>query len=166
MRFALLKVTLLVLAGSTWVFWSFVFSTRPETAAEDALESLVRLPASLPQQIPGMSTLPSTRANDPIEMDVVRIPCWEKSSSPQIDTSARWIRLTGRRCQGEAAAPLADSVSVRNLTNGYVATVFPMQNRNMTTDFIPLQSGHNEILIHFDQGEGASVESQVSFVRE
>lgn len=165
MRYALLKVSLVALGISSWVFWSFVFATRPETAVgtnADALESLVRLPASLPAQLPELVAGQSARVNDAIEMNVVSVPCWEKSSTASLATSARWVRLTGRNCGTDVNA---DSVSVRNLTNGYGATVFATQNKNLTTDFIPLQSGLNNIVIRFDQGEGASLESQLSFIR-
>lgn len=164
MRFSLLKVTLVVFAASTWVFWSFIFATRPETSEGDPLVKLVRLPASLPRELPGMMPGKATRSMEPIEMDVVSVPCWEKSSSKALETSAHWVRLTGRHCQ----APLgdADAISVRNVSNGYVATVFPTQNKNLTTDYIPLRSGHNEILIRFNQEDGKTVESLVTFLRE
>lgn len=164
----MLKVSLIALAVSTWVFWSFVFATRPEevkgvaVGSVDSLESLVRLPASLPSQIPGMQGA-ATRANDPIAMDVVNIPCWEKTEAAAYETSARWVRLIGRNC---ASAIPIDSVSVRNLSNGYVATIFPTENRNMTTDFIPLQSGTNDIQIQFDQGADAPVQTQLKLQRQ
>ena len=173
-RFALLKIFLVVLAGTSWLFSSFIMNTRPEES-EDALSSLVRLPASLPAQIPGISVIPGIEQNlpglvapqvktmPPIEMNVVKVACWDNSRDSHNKTSARWIRLTGKACQ--TTSPL-EGVSVRNVTNGYVATVFPTAMRGMTTDFIPLQSGRNEIRIRFDQGDGATLESQVSFLRE
>src|SRR5262249_54234098 len=120
MRFALLKISLVALGISTWIFSSFVFDTRPESAPAQAgaLESLVRLPASLPAQLPGMVGGASARASDPIEMNVISVPCWEKSSVAQLETTARWVRLTGRNCGTDVNA---DSVSVRNITNGYAA---------------------------------------------
>ena len=55
---------------------------------------------------------------------------------------------------------------MRNLTNGYVATVFPTQPVGMTTDFIPLQEGKNDIVIRYNQSAGVAVENQYSFNRE
>lgn len=160
-RYALLKITLLALAGTTWVFWSFIFSMRPEDSQADALSSLVRLPASIPGQISGMA--PPAKVADPIEMDVVKLPCWDRAEEPARDISARWVRLTGKVCQN---AGEAESISVRNLTNGFSATVFTTLDKGMTTDFIPLQVGPNAIQIRFDQGQGVAKESQFSLVRE
>src|SRR4051812_22855555 len=95
-RVALLKITMVVLMASTWVFWSFIFATRPEeAAAADPLVDLVRLPASLPAslpaQFPGMQTTQKTM--DPIAMDVVKVPCWDRAATKDKETSARWVRL-------------------------------------------------------------------------
>ena len=168
MRAALLKVSIMVLMGSSWVFCSFIFSTRPEEVDSDALTSLVRLPASLPAQLP--EGLPGVfagplRVNEPIEMEIVKLNCWDTSDESEVETSARWIRLVGKSCRAKVAAD-ADAVVVRNLTNGYVATVFPTQTLGMTTDFIPLQAGKNDILIRLNQGPGVTIESQFSFNRE
>jgi hypothetical protein len=166
-RLALLKISLVVLAGSTWIFSSFIFATRPEESEPDALTALVRLPASLPAQLPGALPgvfAPAVKVNEPIEMDTVKVACWDSNDEAEQETSARWIRLTGRPCQ---AAIGADAVTVRNLTNGYVATVFPTQPANaLTTDFIPLQEGQNHILIRYAQERGAAVEQQLTFNRE
>ena len=158
-RMALLKISLVVLTASTWVFSSFIFATRPEEADGDALTALVRLPASLPSQL----VAPEVKTPDPIEMDVVKLACWEKSEETEQSTSARWIRLTGKHCHGGG---LSENVVVRNLTNGYSATVFPTQAHGLTTDFIPLQDGRNDILIRFEQAPGVAVEQQVAFYRE
>ncbi|NJL24071.1 MAG: hypothetical protein HC902_02065 [Calothrix sp. SM1_5_4] len=172
-RYALLKISLLALVGSTWVFWSFIFASRPESRVmadeqdRGALTSLVRLPASLPAQlpsaIPGVFAFapPAARAPDEARMDVVRVPCWDKEGLRQ-EAGARWIRLTGKACGGSYGA---DAVFVRNQANGYMATVFPTEDDGMTTDFIPLESGKNEILIRFDQGQGASLEYQLTLLR-
>lgn len=173
----MLKISLVALMGCTWVFWSFLFASRPEETDVDTLTSLVRLPASIPAQIPGISNIPglqkslpgvafappTSRAAPPIEMDIVKVPCWDKTDEVENETSARWVRLVGKNCESDASS---DTVTVRNLTNGYVATVFPTQLKGMTTDFIPLQAGKNEILIRFNQGAGVTTESQVSFIRE
>jgi hypothetical protein len=158
-RIALLKITMGALALSTWVFWSFIFATRPEVS-EDALVNLVRLPASLPSQIPGMT--PLVRVMDPIAMDVVHVPCWDQDAGGDKSTAAHWVRLTGRACGVESDD---DSVSVVNTTNGFSATILPAQ-KALTTDYIPLESGRNEIMIRFQRDGESPVERKVSFVRE
>lgn len=167
MRLAMLKVTLVVLVGTTWIFWSFVLSTRPEEApTHGPLMSLMRLPASLPTslpaQIPGM--VPIVKTMDPIEMNVMKLACWDKSDQKDRTTAARWIRLTGRDCGGDANA---ERIVVLNLNNGFSATVFPTQGKlGLTTDFIPLREGRNQIQILVDRDGGAKVESRFDFFRE
>src|SRR4051812_39471130 len=135
MRLALLKVTAMVLVGTTWIFSSFVFGTRPEQAEANPIVDLVRLPASLPAQIPGM--VPVVKVMEPIAMDTVKLPCWDQLHESENATSARWIRLLGRDCEGMAAS---ESVTVKNLRNGFSATVFQTLPRNsLTTDYIPLE---------------------------
>jgi hypothetical protein len=165
-RLALLKITFMVLCGSTWVFWSFVFASRPEHPGQDALSTLVRLPASLPNRLP--ETLPSVFAApkiaEPIAMDVIVLPCWDKQDTMIKSTSARWLRLTGKSCFQLPSN--GEDIMVRNLSNGYMATVFAPVAGNLTTDFIPLQPGRNEIQIRFETEPGVLFESQFTFVRQ
>ncbi|MGE0526968.1 MAG: hypothetical protein AB7G93_04085 [Bdellovibrionales bacterium] len=160
-RYTLLKLTGLVLIATTWVFWSFVYGTRPETPDADALTTLVRLPASLP----GVFT-PEVKSVGPIRMDVHKLGCWDQAGSQLIDVSARWVRLTGKTCD---SGTRAETVTVRNLSNGYVATVFAAAPGELTTDFIPLQVGRNEILVRIEQGadkdSDVSLENLFTFVR-
>ena len=158
-RLALLKITTVVLFGTTWVFWSFVSASRPaEAQNKNTLDALIRLPASLPAQF-----APVTKTLPPIEMDVMRVPCWDLQDAAVKSTDARWVRLTGRACQSENAG---EQVTVRNLSNGYVATVFTANPEVLTTDFIPLQMGHNDIQIRIESGPGVTVESRFTFSRE
>ena len=162
-RKAMLKISLLSLVISSWIFTSSIFSTRPEeNVRPGALMNLVRLPASIPSQIPGIA--PVVRIMDPIAMNVVNVPCWDEANEDAGETSARWIRLTGKSCQENSDA---ESVSVKNLSNGFSATIFSTAGRaSLTTDFIPLLQGQNKILIRFRREKGATVENQLSFVRE
>jgi hypothetical protein len=167
-RFALLKISLAVLAGTTWVFSSFIFATRPERTGTDALSSLVRLPASLPTQLPNalpsMGLLqPTTKPLPAIRMDAMAVPCWDKVEKSDMETSSRWVRLTGKACQTVAAL---DGVTVQNMANGYMATVFAPAEGELTTDFIPLNEGKNEIRIRFATEPGAQLESRFTLTRE
>lgn len=156
-RWALLKITALALLGTTWVFWSFVYATRPEAApVTNPLEALMRLPASLPAVVQ-----PTTKVLPPIEMSVTALNCWDMKDGAERETAARWMRLTGKPCQFQGSA---DSVTVKNLSNGYAATVFDSAGR-LTTDFIPLQIGKNDILVRFESGRDIAVESQFTFNR-
>lgn len=161
-RLALFKITALVLAATTWVFSSFIFATRPEESNADAITQLVRLPASLPSQLPE-AFKSTTKALPPIEMDALAVPCWDKPDRATRDTSARWLRLTGKACQQTAGA---DHVKVRNLANGYVATVFNAGSGKLTTDYIPLQTGANEILVSISRVPGETSETRFTLTRE
>lgn len=162
-RAAFLKLMIAVLTGTTWVFWSFIFSTRPEQPDPDTFTALVRLPASLPAGLSNAVPIFSSPIKpEPIRMDVVNLECWDKTDIQPVQTGSRWLRLNGRNCQTDASA---DTVDVRNLSNGYSATVFPQQGR-MTTDFIPLVEGENEIQIRFDQGAGVAFENLVKVRRQ
>ena len=155
---ALLKATALVLLGTTWVFWSFVYATRPEAApGATPLETLIRLPASLPGVVQ-----PTTKVLPPIEMNVAAVNCWDMKDDASRETGARWVRLTGKACQFQGNS---ENVTVKNLANGYAATVFDAGGR-MTTDFIPLQMGKNDILVRFSSGRDVAVESRFVFTRQ
>jgi hypothetical protein len=157
-RFAFLKIVFVVLALTSWVFWGFIYTTRPEEAAAeiDALGALIRLPASLPKQL-----APSTKVLQPIRMDTFRVPCWDVKDGDNRATDARWVRLIGRPCQEQKLG----AVQVRNLSNGYMATVFDPQRGDLTTDFIPLQLGENTIQIRFEGEPGVALESQFAITR-
>ena len=128
--------------------------------ASDPLTALVRLPASLPSSLPEFS---SSRVMEPIRMDVVELPCWDKASGQAQSVSSRWIRLRGQSCQMSSGS---DTVTVKNLSNGYTATVFSAAGHSLTTDFIPLQPGTNQIAIRIEGSPGAIVENQFSFERD
>lgn len=158
-RISLLKISGVALALSTWVFWSTLLGTRPLAAPADvsALGVLVRLPASLPGKLQ-----PSTKTLQPIKMDIMKIACWDGSDQGERGTDARWVRFTGRPCGKQNM----ETVTVKNLANGYSATVFASSAKDLTTDFIPLQMGRNEILIRFENEPGSSIESQFAINRD
>lgn len=165
-RLALLKITALILLGTTWVFWSFVYATRPasnertlvEAPAEVLVDTLIRLPASLPAQFQ-----PTTKTLPPVEMNVMAVNCWDVRDLSERDTHARLVRLTGKPC---GVAGSADTVTVKNVSNGYVATVFQGGSQDLTTDFIPMETGKNEILIRIESEPGVTLENQFIFNRQ
>ncbi len=166
-RWALLKISLVALMGSSWIFTSFVFGSRPVDNAEliesdDALVSLVRMPASLPGQLPANLLTAQTKPMEPIRMDVMKLPCWDLPEIAEQPISSRWVRLIGRPCQSGA---MAESVEVSNLSNGYSGTVFSTQKHGMTTDFIPLEEGNNEIMVRIGRAEGVAYENHFVLVK-
>jgi hypothetical protein len=169
LRMALLKLSVPVLIGSTWVFASFIMASRPDEATAPgsvSLSSLVRLPASLParlpEQLPAVFATSAGKAPEPVRMDVVKLDCWDMRASNPRREAAQWVRLTGKPCQSDVPAA---AVSVKNLSNGYAATVFEDGHGRLTTDFIPLQKGRNSILIRFRQGRDLQFENSFLFER-
>lgn len=163
LRYAVLKIALATLVVSSWVFVSFIFQTRPEQDGQQApLSKLVRLPASLPLR---KVFEPPVKAQEPVRMDVVDLPCWDKTIQPPTSQKSlgRWIRITGKACSADEES--VESVMVSNDSNGYMATVFSAQSGVMTTDFIPLETGKNEIRIRFVQPSGAAIENRFTFLR-
>jgi hypothetical protein len=168
-RWALFKISVVALAGCSWIFTSFVFATRPEEqliAGEpgDALVSLVRLPASLPAvpaQLPKL-LVPDAKPFEPIQMNVLKLPCWDTGAMKEQAVNARWVRLTGRACQTSVGA---EAIEIRNESNGYTGTVFTAQQNLLTTDFIPLQKGANEIVVRIGEADGVALENRFVLVK-
>ncbi len=163
-RIALLKVTSLTLIVTSWIFASFIFATRPsnEEVASDAIVKLVRLPASLPKQLPSQLVGTPERHFEPIQMNVVHLSCWDRSEVPDYAITSKWIRLTGKPC---FMGMDPEDVQVDNLSNGYGGTVFLAQNQVLTTDFIPLNDGPNEIRLRFGSARGAAYENRIVLVK-
>lgn len=163
-RVALFKISLVALTASSWIFTSFVFGTRPDMPDNDTFTTLVRLPASLPgvsEQLPKLLA-PQVKPMEPIRMDIVKLPCWDMGDMAEQSVAARWIRLTGKVCQTDAEP---ETIEISNLTNGYTGTVFQTHADQMSTDFIPLQEGANDILIRFGQGDGVALENRFVFLK-
>lgn len=64
-------------------------------------------------------------------------------------TSGSHIRLKSRFCDSGPVQQL----SVKNLSNGYTASVF-VDSKGFSTDFIDLREGENEIEISWEAGHG------------
>ena len=154
-----LKLTFVLSLIMLWISASFVLGSKPEVADSDPLAELVRLPANIPAQLQ-----PAPRVPELVEMDVLPLSCWDRSeSSQEHTTSARWLRMTGKLC--DHLGP-SDRLEVRNLTNGYSATVFNFNNGQLTTDFMPMALGANEIQLAIHTEDGAHFEQSLHFNRE
>ncbi|MGE4133722.1 MAG: hypothetical protein AB7F86_18945 [Bdellovibrionales bacterium] len=162
----LLKMSVLAIALLSWASLSYLLNTRPQEklAVESPLLTLVRLPASLPTQFPvQMVFAPSVRAVATKDMEIISLRCWDHGDLKVRATSAKWVRVTGRPCQNESSL---DEIQVTNLTNGYTGTVFSASTEQLTTDFLPLENGHNNILIRLAHAGGITLENQFLFIKE
>lgn len=157
-RLSLLKIALPVLLGTTWMFVAFVMETRPSGPSASAIDRLARLPASISSgQLP---LGPKPKIAEPVRMDTVELPCWDQIATGDRAVTARWVRLVGRNCKAGGTV-----VSVKNLANANVGTVLPEAKGQFTTDYMPLESGRNEILFTIESAPGVILESRLTLVR-
>lgn len=160
----MVKITFICVALFGWAFSSFVMSTRPEESQQtDAIQALVRLPASLPsslpRSIPGLSV--DARPTADVPMKSVRINCWDVADPGVRSVDAKWVRIVGRPCMGEWKA---SQFTLTNETNGYSGTILGGTDR-FTTDFIFLDEGANDIVIRHLDENGSLSERKFRFER-
>lgn len=123
-----------------------VYCVRPEVSHAF---SLVRGPASVraPKAV--------------VQMNVMDVPCWNRLGTEPRSAAARWVRLTGKACASDVSV---EGITVRNLTNGFAATVFAT-GPGLTTDYIPLNDGTNDVVIAYARGVGAPLEHRLQLTR-
>lgn len=159
-----LKIVLGALGISSYVLLASVLSSRPEHQ-ENTLATMVRIPASLPSALPvnlPKVFAPAEKAPETAKLDTLAVSCWDSQEATlNLSTSARWVRLLGRSCRQKFPA---DSWEVKNHSNGFQATVFEPNEKQLTTDFIPLKEGTNEIAFRAIDEKG--VAHQVTFTVE
>ena len=161
-----MKIVFGVLGLSTYVLVASVLSFRPATEPKNILTSMVRLPAALPAAIPLPVNLPMfspvEKIQEPFKIDTLALSCWDSSQHQSQSTKARMVRLTGRTCTDGWQA---SSWKVSNISNGFSATVFETSPKQMTTDFVPLQAGKNEIQFVILAMDGSSHEVSMTIER-
>jgi hypothetical protein len=87
-----------------------------------------------------------------------KLPCLNDGSTFHLSSPSRRLRLAGKVCAKNAE--VTESLIV-NKTNGFVATVFSLPNREFTTDLIDLNPGENHIHISHRLAGGQRVMSEV-----
>ena len=128
-----------------------------------AIYAAVLLGARTGGRMPTLRGLASTKhvAREPARMNVVNLPCWDRDVGGPQTIGARYVRLTGKAC---GVGRAASAFTVHNLTNGFEATVFT-SGGGLTTDYIPLADGGNDVVIAFAQGADAHVERKLRLTR-
>ena len=79
------------------------------------------------------------------------------------ETNNLRFRLKGSNCTAENSGPTI-ATQVKNISNGYVATVFHRSPQEFTTDYINLNEGKNEIEVKFETDQGI-IERHLMVVR-
>lgn len=69
-----------------------------------------------------------------------------------LETSSLRFRLKGENCIDDHQS--LTTTQVRNMSNGYIATVFHRTSSSFTTDYINLSEGENKIAVRFETDNG------------
>jgi hypothetical protein len=166
------KIVFGALGLFTYALVASILSFRPATEPKDIITSMVRLPAAIPAALPSIAVpvnLPmfnqAVKVAEPIKIETLALSCWDVSQAQaQVQsTSARWIRLVGRAC---AETLDNNSWEVSNKSNGFSATVFTPGQKQLTTDYIPLAPGKNEIRMAVLDADGVSHEVTFNVERQ
>lgn len=145
-----LKYFIAALAVCTWGTVSTVLATKP-SARSIAHVVGAREPAS------------SDTATEPVRMDQVRLKCWSEPPQTLMGTGARWVRITGATCDRELGV---EEITLKNITNGFKATLFALTGQVLTTDFIPLDLGANVLVVQItDAASGTMREAHITITR-
>ncbi len=89
------------------------------------------------------------------------MPC---EGSGRFSRNVAQVRLTGEVC-GKSNSPIETS-EIRNVTNGFSATVFYPKSNVFTTDYITLANGKNLIRIQHVLKSGAKVQRDFVIERQ
>ncbi len=90
----------------------------------------------------------SVTSEETAPTNLIEIKC-EADNSP-IETNQIRLRLKGESCLAENAT----STTIKNNSNGYIATVFHRPDFSFTTDYINLSEGTNTIAMAFETPTG------------
>jgi hypothetical protein len=86
-------------------------------------------------------------------------------SENNLTTKAKRLRIVGQLCL-KTKKQTRSSSAIHNKTNGYRATVFSLDKKRFTTDYITLEEGQNEIDIKHLLSNGKYDSLKVSVVRK
>ena len=128
-----LKYLILIACAVTATLGAFVFGERPLEPGAPAATKLA----------PAASVAKAKPA-------VLPIRCWDRLESHAVPASAKWVRITGKICEGAVGL---DGIVVTNQTTHSVATIFPLED-GLTTDLIALRDGSNELTFTIARPEG------------
>lgn len=87
--------------------------------------------------------------------NTIEIPCGAQDFS--LETAFTRMRIKGENCVSKNSP----TTEIKNVSNGYVATVFHKKDYSFTTDYINLNEGRNEINLLFETPEGVTSQRTV-----
>lgn len=132
----------------------------PMTQYDLTAEAQAVMAASLPTAPPygpmpeerSVASVPETENVSKTVNQVVTAQVDCQSQNQTIETESPRMRLYASGC-GELTDVMSLTSSIRNETNGFVATIFRPKDQLFTTDFINLNEGENRIVIHLEDSK-------------
>lgn len=133
----------------------------PSSLARKAKGESTRQPASiaaLPAVVPNHIVVdPGAHVSD------FSVSC-EAAAESTFAPTIQQVRLRGKTCLPSSKARLT-TAQVRNMTNGFVATVFTPDDTRFSTDYINLKDGQNQIMIEMSFSDGTNFARKLMFSR-
>lgn len=151
MRFLTITLVLVLFMGGA----SFVsVMTVPAQAIKQ--QETARNPASFPEQSPSMTKPEQTHFSKLEDL------AWDCKGTQNSEMHATHVRLKGKTvCQNQTIK----EIKIRNLSNGFTATVFA-NDKGFLTDFIDLQVGANNIKVDYVDKQGKSITADLTVLRK
>ncbi len=91
--------------------------------------------------------------------ETIEFFCLAKRNAKIIKTQASQIRIFSKNCLNEKI------IQVKNHTNGSTAVIFPVKQKEFTTDFFALVEGENHVEIKFKKRDGGDESITLILVR-
>lgn len=114
------------------------------------------MPAELPLKI--NKSIPS-----PVSNETLVLGCLRDGMKIEMKSAAKRVRLKARFCDGLVTA--LDESSIVNRANGFEATLFNLENGGLSSDYISLASGPNQLLFQIANSNGDHVVGEVTVLR-
>ncbi len=162
-------VFLMVLFG-LW-FWSNASSVPINLSVQSRAPVAVRELASIQdvkeqagstaQRILDQATADMNSQPDP-KFATISVNC-QNQIAQTLQSVARLVRIKIKPCQGSVAQ--IDGSRVVNLANGNEGTLFQLENGEITTDYIHLVRGQNQLKIRLKSANGRTYASELTIVR-
>jgi hypothetical protein len=155
--------TVLVLILGFWL-WGSVFARPSRTLAKidsrvgkNKVQS-VRHPAAVS---PAIMAQPLSAT--PAKIETMALECLKDGQNVFKTTTARQLRLKMDLCHGRAAN--LEKSNVLNRSNGFEATLFQMEQGHVSSDYINLVDGENQIAMKFIDDKGRSISTTITVSR-
>lgn len=152
-QLALLKYSLFTCALLAIFVSVSILDARP-TDSESVVEQVVGIVSRVPAALPAMLT-ETPKIETHADFQVWQPPCLGPTSKlPALATNSHWLRLATATC--DRHKEILDT-SLLNESNGFVATVFTPNRSNLTSDFIPLAAGKNNMHMEVKLASGETL---------